>query len=168
MILLFVWSTLSHTQFSRQFASVKFKLSSRKHIKKNPTNMPTSTVKRILQKLKSTTKRQTSSSKSSNSDQSKSSKKVINNCQAPSNSSVNNSRAMLSKSPRHYCDLNKLKWNIERVFSIKMLVCDLYFQNDTKFNPNSLCFIVISWNLLFWVYLPPIGESIKWASLLLP
>ena len=78
-------------------------------LKKNPTNMPTSTVKRILQKLKSTTKRQTSSSKSSNSDQSKSSKKVINNCQAPSNSSVNNSRAMLSKSPRDYCDLNKLK-----------------------------------------------------------
>ena len=163
MILLFVWSTLSHTQFSRQFASVEFKLSSRKHIQKK-----TCQLQRILQKLKSTTKRQTSSSTSSNSNQSKSSKKVINNCPAPSNSSVNNSRAMLSKSPRHYCDLNKLKWNIERVFSIKMLVCDLYFQNDTKFNPNSLCFIVISWNLLFWVYLPPIGESIKWASLLLP
>ena len=81
-------------------------------LKKNPTNMPTSTVKRILQKLKSTTKRQTSSSTSSNSDQSKSSKKVINNCPAPSNSSVNNSRAMLSKSPRHYRGLNKLKWNI--------------------------------------------------------
>ena len=62
-------------------------------------NMPTSTVKRIVQKLKSTTKRQTSSSTSSNSDQSKSSKKVINNCPAPSNSSVNNSRAMLSESP---------------------------------------------------------------------
>ena len=165
MILVFVWSILSDTQFSRQFASVEFKLSSRKHIQKN---MPTSTVKRILQKLKSTTKRQTSSSTSSNSNQSKSSKKVINNCPAPSNSSVNNSRAMLSKSPRHYCDLNKLKWSIKRVFSIKMLVCDLYFQNDTKFNPNSLCFIVKSWNLLFWVYLPPIGESIKWASLLLP
>ena len=71
--------------------------------------MPTSTVKRILEKLKSTTKRQTSSSTSSNSDQSKSSKKVINNCPAPLNSSGNNSRAMLSKSPRHYRGLNKLK-----------------------------------------------------------
>ena len=124
MTLVFVGSTFAHTQFSRQFASVEFNLSSRKHIQKN---MPTSTVKRILQKLKSTTKRQTSSSTSSNSNQSKSSKKVINNCPAPSKSSVNNSRAMLSKSPRHYRDLNKLKWNIERVFSIKTLVCDLFF-----------------------------------------
>ena len=38
MILVFVWSTLSRTQFSRQFASVEVKLSSRKRIQKKHAN----------------------------------------------------------------------------------------------------------------------------------